>query len=145
MYDLRRGRPDDLSFVYRLERLYIETIENDCLALWQDNIGRHLDQWVAALPRMTVAEAHNHRLGYVFWEDTAARAVLASVNVDPSFRRKGVASVLMRSFEDEARLAGFSVAELGVMNANPARYLYETLGYRSTEMAGRYSTMIKAL
>lgn len=143
--ELRRGNPTDLSLVYRLERMYIEDVERDQLAVWQDNIGRHLDQWVTALPRMTIAQLQNIRVGYLFWECEAEKAVIASVNVDPSHRRRGVASALLKRFEDEARLAGCRVAELGFVSHNSARHLYKRLGYQPTGVKGRYVLVTKHL
>ena len=143
--EFRRGMPSDLSFIYRSEKRYVEEIESDHLIAWQGSIERHLDQWVANLPRTTIAQSQGIRLGYLFWEREGERAVLASVNVDPSHRRRGVATGLMKRFEDDARTAGCSVAELGFVSLNPARHLYETLGYRATGAVGRYVRMTKPL
>jgi len=143
--ELRRGTPSDLSFVHRSEKRYIEEVEGDRLVAWQGAIERHLDQWVANLPRTTIAQSRGIRVGYLSWEREGDRAVLASVNVDPSHRRRGVASGPMKRFEDDARTAGCSVAELGFVSLTPARHLYEALGYRATEAVGRYVRMTKLL
>lgn len=58
---LRRGLPTDLPFIYRLEKQYIEELENDQLTRWQENIERHLEQWIDSLPHTTVA-GHAGRL-----------------------------------------------------------------------------------
>ncbi|WP_353700799.1 GNAT family N-acetyltransferase [Bradyrhizobium sp. INPA03-11B] len=143
--ELRCGMPSDIPFIYRLEKLYIEEIENDQLARWQDSIERHLKQWVNSLPHTTIAHLRDIPIGYLFWEREGEKAVIASVNVDPSFRRRGVGSALLRSFEGEARLAGCSVAELGFVIHNPARHLYERCGYQTAGVKGRYLLMIKHL
>jgi GNAT superfamily N-acetyltransferase len=143
--ELRLGTPSDLSFIYRLEKRYIEDLESDQLIAWQKAVDRHLDQWVANLARTTIAHAQGAPIGFSFWEHEAEKAVLASINVELSHRRKGVASVLLRKFENDARAAGCLVVELGFVSNNPARHLYEKFGYTSRGTEGRYVLMRKSL
>jgi GNAT superfamily N-acetyltransferase len=126
---LRRGEARDLPFIYRLERKYMEDLENDQLQGWQNSIEHHLRQWVDDLPRTRVAEYAGDQAGYVFWEVREGRAVVASVNVAPEYRRKGVATILLKRFENEASEAGLLIAEIGFVRHNPARNLYDRLGY----------------
>jgi len=142
---LRRGLPSDIPFIYRLEKLYIEELENEQLTKWQGNIERHLEQWISILPQTTVAQLQGTRAGYLFWEREGTKALIASVNVAAECRRKGVGLALVERFESEARLAGCSVAELGFVPHNPARYLYEKCGYKPSGTEGRYLLMTKRL
>ncbi|WP_448785112.1 GNAT family N-acetyltransferase [Brucella intermedia] len=52
---------------------------------------------------------------------------------------------LLERFESEARLAGCTVAELGFVTNNPARYLYEKCGYQPSGVEDRYLLMTKRL
>ncbi|KAB2683822.1 GNAT family N-acetyltransferase [Brucella pseudogrignonensis] len=142
---LRRGLPGDIPFIYRLEKQYIEELENDQLIKWQDNIERHLEQWINILPQTTIAQLQGTRAGYLFWEREGTKALIASVNVAVECRRKGVGLALLERFESEALLAGCSVAELGFVTHNPARYLYEKCGYQPAGIEGRYFLMNKRL
>ncbi|MDG9792439.1 GNAT family N-acetyltransferase [Brucella anthropi] len=85
------------------------------------------------------------RAGYLFWEREGEKALIASVNVATAFRRKGFGLALLERFESEARLAGCTVAELGFVTNNPARYLYEKCGYQPSGIEGRYLLMAKRL
>ncbi|QAZ42377.1 N-acetyltransferase [Mesorhizobium sp. Pch-S] len=129
MFSLRRGRPDDLPTIYRLERLYIETMEPLQLQKWLSALERHLQQWVEDLPRTITVEQLDQPLGYLFWEREDDTAILASVNVDPGYRRRGIATTLLVRFEHEAAAAGCLDLELSCLPQNPARRLYESLGY----------------
>ena len=142
---LRRGLPSDIPFIYRLEKQYIEELENDQLTKWQGNIERHLEQWISSLPQTTIAQLQGTRAGYLFWEREGEKALIASVNVATAFRRKGFGLALLERFESEARLAGCTVAELGFVTNNPARYLYEKCGYQPSGIEGRYLLMTKRL
>ena len=85
------------------------------------------------------------RAGYLFWEREGEKALIASVNVATAFRRKGFGLALLERFESEARLAGCTVAELGFVTNNPARYLYEKCGYQPSGVEDRYLLMTKRL
>ncbi len=123
----------------------MEDLENDQLQGWHDSIEHHLRQWVDDLPRTSVAKFGDDQAGYIFWEVREGRAVVASVNVAPEYRRHGVATMLLERFEDEASEAGLHVAEIGFVRHNPARKLYDRLGYRMVSQDGRYDTMIKPI
>jgi GNAT superfamily N-acetyltransferase len=140
---LRRGEAHDLPFMYRLERAYVEDLERDQLQGWQNSMEHHLRQWVDDLPRTSIAESGSDKAGYIFWEARQGRAVVASVNVEPGYRRKGIATILLERFEDEASKAGFQIAEVGFVRHNPARKLYGRLGYRMVSAEGRYDIMTK--
>jgi ribosomal protein S18 acetylase RimI-like enzyme len=129
MFSFRPGRADDLPAIYRLERLYIETMEPLQLQKWLSALERHLQQWVENLPRTIMVEDLDQPIGYVFWERENDTAILASINVDPGYRRRGIATNLLLRFEHEAALAGCLNLELGCLSDNPARRLYESFGY----------------
>ncbi|MDH7792298.1 GNAT family N-acetyltransferase [Ochrobactrum sp. AN78] len=129
MFTFRRGRPDDLPTIYRLERLYIETMEPLQLEKWLSALERHLQQWVKVLPQTITVETLDEPIGYLFWEREDDTAILASISVEPSHQRRGIATNLLVRFEHEAAVAGCHDLELGCLPQNPARRLYESLGY----------------
>lgn len=47
---LRRGEARDLPFIYRLERMYIQSLESDQLQEWQNGVEHHLQQWLDDIP-----------------------------------------------------------------------------------------------
>lgn len=142
---LRRGTAKDLSLIYRLERQYIEELESDQLTAWERGMKGHIEQWAEAIPRTIIAQSRSMAVGYLFWEQQGTKAVVASVSVDPEHRRRGIASTLMSGFESEARHSGCANAELGFVSHNPARHLYQALGYTLRGVDGRYILMVKHL
>src|SRR5262245_36641587 len=65
----------------------------------------------------------------------AARPLLNlhDLAVIPEYRRRGVGRQLLEAVEEKARALGCSKVTLEVLEANPARVLYEAMGYASPE------------
>jgi [ribosomal protein S18]-alanine N-acetyltransferase len=131
-YSIRRARPTDLPAVYDGERDYIREIEPEQEARWRDAMRFHLAQWTNNLDRMFVAEHGATHSGYCFWEAHGDAAVLASIYVLPDERGRGLGRQLLATFISDARSQGFRKLKLGVRADNPARQLYEKVGFRHT-------------
>lgn len=65
-------------------------------------------------------------VGYVLVSRTPEEGVIDEVAVHPTYRRKGLGQILTQWAIDEL---GDRTITLVVMDENPARYLYETLGF----------------
>jgi GNAT superfamily N-acetyltransferase len=65
----------------------------------------------------------------------AARPLLNlhDLAVVPEYRGKGVGRMLLTAVEEKARALGCTKVTLEVLEANPARKLYEAMGYASPE------------
>ncbi len=107
-WDIRRLSPDEVDIVtdvLGLARLY----QGD---------GRYLVAWAASAP-----------VGHVHVALTSPPE-LQDLEVRPSHRRLGIASVLVAAAEDEARNSGFDVIRLEVSTDDvAAQSLYRKCGY----------------
>ena len=54
---------------------------------------------------------------------------VSELHVDPRYRNRGIGAALMRYAEDEARRNGYRLMSLQTLTTNPARRLYERLGF----------------
>lgn len=109
------------------------------------NWGKHGDIGVAAsvggsfagaaFARLFTQEAHGD--GFVD-EETPELAVA----VEPSFRGGGVGRTLMNALADTARDLRIPRLSLSVNNPNPAKGLYESLGYQLLEDDGGSARMV---
>ncbi|MFC1431106.1 N-acetyltransferase family protein [Streptacidiphilus sp. N1-3] len=135
---LRGATPDDLPFVLRGERSYMEELEPAGLASWTRAIDRNLDLWIRNLERTVIADLEGEPVGYAMWTATSGTATLITIQVAETLRRRGLGAELMAWFADSARAAGNRVLELGVHRDNPARALYERSQYSFVGEDGDY-------
>jgi ribosomal protein S18 acetylase RimI-like enzyme len=64
-----------------------------------------------------------------------------AIAVMPADRGQGVGTGLMRALLDEAARSEIEAVSLSVAKDNPARRLYERLGFRTVESSAEYTTM----
>ena len=70
-------------------------------------------------------------VGILQTEDRPNTLWISNIQIDPRFQSKGIGSKVIRSLVDKAQRAGKSVT-LRVFKVNPARQLYERLGFHLT-------------
>jgi ribosomal protein S18 acetylase RimI-like enzyme len=147
--DLRRALYEAVA--WNPERVippYEFTIEHPELARYHAGWGRRGDLAVvaedggeivgAALCRLFTNDDHGH--GYV--DDETPELAVA---VWDGRRGKGIGTQLMEALEDVARAEGFSQLSLSVDADNPARHLYERLGYAEISADESGVLMLKQL
>lgn len=130
--DLRafRGTPD--------EQLLAESLEEDLRGLTElldGRLGRFLDEASEALRD----EADDVVGAVLVAEQTARRAIVLDLVVDPRLQRHGIALYLMRRVFRALRALGFESARLWVTESNrPAQALYDRLGFHWVSSARIY-------
>jgi GNAT superfamily N-acetyltransferase len=127
---------------------YEFTIAHPELARYHEGWGRHGDLAViaeregdavgASLCRLFTAEDHGH--GYV--DDETPELAVA---VWDGRRGEGIGTQLMGAIEEAARAAGFTRLSLSVDGDNPARRLYDRLGYEELTVDDEVVRMLKEL
>ncbi|NIK59669.1 GNAT family N-acetyltransferase [Kribbella shirazensis] len=126
-YDEAKARADDHAWRY--------------LADWQRGtdfgVVAELDGSPAgaAWARLLTAD----RPGYGYVADDVPELTLG---VAPGFRRRGVARAVLSEVIAQARTASYSRLSLSVDPDNPARKLYESLGFRKVSVVGTSDTMV---
>ncbi len=129
---------DDLPFILRAEREYMEAVEPESLQAWTNALDRNLALWIENLGRTTMLLIDGELAGYVMWTAGDTDATLISVQVLPAFRRRGLGRSLVDLFATQARAAGCTTLLLGVHRDNPARDLYPAAGFEHVGDDGDY-------
>jgi ribosomal protein S18 acetylase RimI-like enzyme len=125
-----------------------EVVTHPALAIYHRGWGRNGDFGVAAsvdgtfagaaVARLFTEEKHGH--GY-----TDPETPELGIAVEPDFRGRGIGRHLMNALADAARERGIQRFSLSVNNPNPAKHLYESLGYAAVNVNGDSTVMVLGL
>ena len=114
--------------------------------------ARYVEGWPRSGEQGVIAEGdRGRRLGAAWWRRLRAEAPgyghLAddvpevSIGVVARHRGRGIGTRLLEALHTAARDAGVSALSLSVEDGNPARRLYERLGYTPVRRTGDSTTM----
>jgi len=111
---------------------------------WDDESqeSRFREQWSAA--RFQVIERANRPVGMLALEITPEGMRLGSIEIDPTEQGQGIGSAVVSAILAEARARGLPVS-LRVLKVNPARRLYERLGFVVVGETDTHFEMLAAL
>jgi ribosomal-protein-alanine N-acetyltransferase len=135
---LRQATAADLPLIYRGEVWYMSHVEPESEEGWRRATDRHLEFWIANLPRTVVLEVASAPVGYAMWADVGGAATLVTIHVSPEQRGRGWGTLLLRWFTSDAAAAGYRTGKLGVHQRNGARALYERNGFRRVGSDAEY-------
>ena len=138
---IRTAIATDLPFIYRCDLAYMREFSPDQVTGWAIEIDRQLETWTHNLHRCFVIEVSDEAAGLVLWipeEEAPGKAVIVTIHVIEKFRRRGLAKRLLKTAVENAKLNGFLVMTLGVDRKNPARKLYEEVGFVYTHEDDSY-------
>ena len=127
-YRLRQATDADLPFMYRTHYLglgaYITQIRG-----WDEEKERayFLGRFIASDCKVIVAESEP--AGFLRVEDNTNHLRLDYIVLSPAHQRRGIGGAIVSDLLAEARQRGVPV-KLNVLRVNPAKALYERLGFR---------------
>jgi ribosomal protein S18 acetylase RimI-like enzyme len=129
---LRTACPADAEFIYRLVdstmRSYVEQIWGQ----FNDEYNRKqvADQIAAGIYSIVLVDGNE--IGAVAVEREDSHIQLTQLYIHPAHQNRGIGTSLIRGIIAEAKAANKRV-RLRVLAVNPARRLYERLGFRVTK------------
>jgi ribosomal-protein-alanine N-acetyltransferase len=129
---IRTATATDLPFIYRCDLEYMREFAPDHAVGWSIKIDRQLETWTQNLHRFFIIEVAGEAAGNALWKpetDAPGKAVVITVHVVTKFRRRGLAKKVLEKAIEDARVNGFPTMTLGVDKKNPARKLYEAMGF----------------
>jgi ribosomal protein S18 acetylase RimI-like enzyme len=127
---LRPGSAEDREFLWRLHcetmREYVEKTWGWDEAWQRGEFEQNFDPG-----SLLIVEKEGERIGYMSVRRTGGEIFLAAIEIAPEQQNQGIASRLIGELLSEADQSGVPV-RLQVLKINPARRLYERLGFLQT-------------
>lgn len=132
MLTLRPTRPEDLELFWTTRRDGFRPYAEAVWGPWDDVKQRaSAERDFAELP-IEIAERDGVPIGYQVVEKRDDHWFLDEIAVIAGERNRGVGAELVRGIMDAARAANMPV-RLNCLHVNPARHLYDRLGFRVFE------------
>jgi len=125
---VRPARDDDREFLFTTRRdgfrRYVELHKP-----WDDAYQRVVAAEDFAAAPVEIIERDGVAIGYQIVERKHDHWWLDEIALVPTERNRGLGSELVRAIMDAARAAGMPL-RLNCLRANPARHMYDRLGFR---------------
>lgn len=135
-YTLRAATAADIDVLYAIHRAgmreYVEATYGTWDEVWQYEAfaTKYADADTTPAYALDVVLVADEIAGYLHVEREPGHVLLANIRVAPQWQRHGLGAALVRGVIDAA--APLPV-ELAVLRVNPARALYERLGFAAIE------------
>jgi ribosomal protein S18 acetylase RimI-like enzyme len=140
-FTFRPAADSDYAWLWELKRLTMRTYVENMWGGWDDAAQEDFFRrnFVPATVRVIVVEGQD--VGLLHVEREADALFLANLQILPDFQNRGLGSAVVRHVIEEARATGLGV-RLQVLKSNqPARRLYERLGFEITQEGGMHDQM----
>jgi ribosomal protein S18 acetylase RimI-like enzyme len=129
-YSIRPAQRDELDALYTIHRAAMETYVSQTWGAWDDTFQR--DFFANNWPELRLAiDVDGGLAGFLDLDESPERIRVENVELAPAHQGRGIGTALLVSVQQRAALNRLPVA-LQVLKVNPARGLYEHLGFRQT-------------
>jgi ribosomal protein S18 acetylase RimI-like enzyme len=123
--------PGDTEELYALHREAMGVYIEQTYGPWDEEIQRDFFRRRVESGAMEVIESQGQLAGILEVERAPAYLSIVNIELAPAFQRHGIGSGIIRELQDEAASRSVPL-RLQVMKVNPARRLYERLGFVKT-------------
>jgi ribosomal protein S18 acetylase RimI-like enzyme len=128
--ELRQATPDDYDFVFSVHCAAMRTSVEQTYGWDEDWQIRYFREHFDPAERQIIRYCGTD-VGYISIEEQKTHFFLNSIAILPAYQGRGIGTTLIRRLQQRARKEGVPVT-LQVFKVNPARALYERLGFKVT-------------
>lgn len=127
-YELRPAGAEDIEFAWRLYAQLMRPL-TEALMPWQAARQREVVASAVRSSGVEIIVAGGAACGWIHVHDSPEQIELHQLYVVPAQQRRGIGTSIVRGLQARAAATGRPV-RLNVLVNNPARRLYERLGFR---------------
>ncbi|MDH3582759.1 MAG: GNAT family N-acetyltransferase [Phycisphaerae bacterium] len=130
MYELRAATPDDYEFLYDL---LVATMKEYVRQIWgwEETEQRERFRTRFAPEKFEIVVVEGQNVGAVSVERRPTELFLSEIQIQPAFQRRRLGTAIIQDLIHEAGRQALPVG-LQVLKINPARGLYDRLGFAVT-------------
>jgi ribosomal protein S18 acetylase RimI-like enzyme len=136
---LRPAATNDKEFLWWLHQATMREYVDKTWG-WDDNWQRERFDAGFDPNTLQIIEADHETIGYISVQRKPEEIFLTSIEIAPGFQNRGIATQLILELFAEADLSRKPV-RLFVLKVNPARRLYERLGFECVEETNTHYVM----
>jgi ribosomal protein S18 acetylase RimI-like enzyme len=129
--NLRAASSADKEFLWWLHRATMREYVDQTWG-WDDNWQRSRFERNFDPSSIQIIESKQHPIGFLLVQNRTNETFLAAIEIAPEFQNRGIGSQLIAQLISNSDRAHLPV-RLSVLKVNPARRLYERLGFRRVE------------
>ncbi|WP_417517963.1 GNAT family N-acetyltransferase [Marinobacter sp.] len=141
-YSLRNTRPDEMEWLYELNKESFREVVVRQFGNWDEAFQRQLffSKWKQPRPARII-ETGTDRVGVVILEKLEDCNWLHELQICPDYQRQGLGTTLLNDLLADARSRGVPL-RLQVLHANQdAKRLYKRMGFLETETLDNHFLM----
>ncbi len=138
-FELRPSSPADLAFCWPIYREAAQPL-TEALTQWNEAAQRQLVEKAVGHTGASILRADNADAGWLQVEETQHAVQLRHLYLAAQMRNRGLGSAFLAWMKERADRKRKDLV-LEVMTNNPARQLYERLGFKPLTTAGNKVTM----
>jgi ribosomal protein S18 acetylase RimI-like enzyme len=138
-FRLRAATPEDAEFLFQLQKATMREYVEQTWS-WDEKWQRAHFQEKFDPTKNQIVVLDDRDIGVIAAERRGDEVFLTSIYILPEYQRRGIGTLLIKSVLDRAFQKGLPV-RLRVLKVNPARRLYERLGFSVVEEANTHYLM----
>ena len=139
VFELRTTSPSDLAFCWPLYRDSVQPL-SEALAAWNEAAQRRIVEQAVGHAGTSILQADKADAGWLQVEETKHVVQLRHLYLLPERRNHGLGTAFLLWMKERADRK-FKDLTLEVMTNNPARRLYERLGFKALATTDNKLTM----
>jgi ribosomal protein S18 acetylase RimI-like enzyme len=130
--EMRQTTADDVDLFWRIFRASMKGYISQARGEWNEEREEAQFRYQLDLAASRIIRAKNLEVGFIMAPTRDGALWIHTICIDPEHQNKGIGTEVMRSVVGEAKERTMALY-LSVLKVNPARRLYERLGFRVVE------------
>jgi ribosomal protein S18 acetylase RimI-like enzyme len=140
-YVLRQATAADRDWLWQTKRRCLRGYIEQTWGAWDEDVQRARFDASFEAGEIQIISVTDRDAGFIDVRHEAREIQLSNIMVDPEFQNRGIGSAVLRDLLARAQARRLPV-RLQVMKVNPARGLYERLGFVVTEETATHFRML---